>query len=42
MFGSGGEVRGSGWLIEVEPSDSKQVDSLLTADAYDQVVKAAK
>jgi len=31
-----------GWMIEVEPSDPKQLDSLLDADAYDQVVANSK
>lgn len=33
---------GSGWLIEVEPSDPKQLDALLDADGYEKVVAAGK
>jgi glycine cleavage system H protein len=33
---------GQGWLIEVEPSDPKQLDGLLDASAYQQLVAAAK
>ena len=33
---------GSGWLIEVEPSDPKQLDALLDAAGYENVVAAAK
>jgi glycine cleavage system H protein len=33
---------GAGWLIEIEPSDPKQLDALLDADGYEKVVAAAK
>lgn len=33
---------GEGWIVEVEPSDSKQVDALLDAAAYDQHVASEK
>ena len=33
---------GAGWLIEVEPSDPKQLDTLLDAEGYEKVVAAAK
>jgi glycine cleavage system H protein len=29
---------GKGWIIEVEPSDSKQYDTLLDADAYTKLL----
>ncbi len=32
---------GAGWLIELEPSDGKQLDTLLTAAAYEQLIKDA-
>ncbi|XXF75524.1 glycine cleavage system protein GcvH [Myxococcaceae bacterium GXIMD 01537] len=31
---------GDGWLIEVEPSDSKQLDALLSAAAYAELLKS--
>ncbi|HZA14219.1 MAG TPA: glycine cleavage system protein GcvH [Myxococcaceae bacterium] len=33
---------GAGWLIEIEPSDPKQLDALLDAAGYEKVVAAAK
>lgn len=33
---------GKGWLIEVEPSDTKQVDALLNAAAYGQLLQSSK
>jgi glycine cleavage system H protein len=33
---------GAGWLIEIEPSDPKQLDALLDADGYQKVVAASK
>jgi glycine cleavage system H protein len=33
---------GQGWIIEVEPSDAKQVDALLDAAAYDQLLANEK
>jgi glycine cleavage system H protein len=32
---------GKGWLIEIEPSDTKQVDALLAADAYEKLLQSA-
>ncbi|WP_426751426.1 glycine cleavage system protein GcvH [Myxococcus sp. Y35] len=32
---------GAGWLVEIEPSDPKQVDGLLDAAAYAELVKNA-
>jgi glycine cleavage system H protein len=33
---------GQGWMIEVEPSDPKQLDALLDVAAYEQLVASAK
>ena len=33
---------GKGWMIEVEPSEPKQLDSLLDAAAYEQLVASTK
>lgn len=33
---------GQGWIIEVEPSDAKQVDALLDPAAYDQLLASEK
>jgi len=33
---------GAGWLIEVEPSDSTQLDKLLNAAAYEKLVSSAQ
>jgi glycine cleavage system H protein len=33
------EPYGAGWLIEVEPSDPKQIDQLLSAAAYEKLVE---
>ena len=33
---------GAGWLIEVEPSDSTQLDKLLDAAAYEKLVSSAQ
>ncbi|WP_224245272.1 glycine cleavage system protein GcvH [Hyalangium gracile] len=30
---------GAGWIIEVEPSDPKQLDGLLSAQAYGELLK---
>src|SRR3954471_2129713 len=30
---------GQGWLVEVEPSDPKALDSLLSAQDYEQLIK---
>ena len=30
---------GAGWIIEVEPSDTKQVDGLMDASAYENLLK---
>lgn len=30
---------GEGWLIKVQPSDKSELDELLTASAYDQLIK---
>jgi glycine cleavage system H protein len=32
---------GAGWIIEVEPSDTKQLGELLSADAYADLLKNA-
>lgn len=32
---------GNGWIVEVEPSDSKQLDGLLDATAYGELLKNA-
>jgi glycine cleavage system H protein len=32
---------GQGWLVEVEPSDQKALDSLLSAQDYEQLIKDA-
>ncbi|HME90849.1 MAG TPA: glycine cleavage system protein GcvH [Myxococcaceae bacterium] len=36
------EPYGAGWLIEVEPSDPKQVDQLLDAAAYQKLIQDKK
>ncbi|HYX91441.1 MAG TPA: glycine cleavage system protein GcvH [Myxococcaceae bacterium] len=33
---------GKGWMIEVEPSEPKQLDGLLDAAAYEQLVASTK
>ncbi|WNG38175.1 glycine cleavage system protein GcvH [Archangium minus] len=30
---------GAGWIIEIEPSDSKQLDGLMDASAYENLLK---
>jgi glycine cleavage system H protein len=32
---------GEGWIIEVEPSDAKQLDGLLSPEAYSDLLKKA-
>jgi glycine cleavage system H protein len=32
---------GQGWLVELEPSDQKALDSLLSAQDYEQLIKDA-
>lgn len=36
------EPYGAGWMIKVKASDPKQLDSLLTAEAYEKQVKEKK
>ena len=33
---------GAGWIIEVEPADPKQVDGLMDAGAYEQLLATSK
>jgi glycine cleavage system H protein len=33
---------GQGWMIEVEPSDPKQLDALMDAGAYEQLVASTQ
>ena len=35
------EPYGGGWMVEIEPSDRAEVDELLTAEAYGQVLASA-
>ncbi len=36
-----GEPYGAGWMLEIEPADRAELDELLTADAYGQLVASA-
>jgi glycine cleavage system H protein len=36
-----GEPYGGGWMVEIEPSDRAEVDELLAADAYAQLLASA-
>ena len=35
------EPYGGGWMIEIEPSDRSQLDELLAADAYGELIATA-
>lgn len=32
---------GEGWMIEIEPSNTSEIDGLMTAEQYDEFIKSA-